>query len=162
MSPSLSRYQYKRLPFHSCIGKNSLAVTLFWPPRMWSGGAELTRDLWLANGRKDAATYQLTQVSMLHRSEHLFIIITIMKAIFRRGRRMALTFSSARLSPSPHLHLSTQPGSCQVIIIGLYHIVLICHITSKPLYDWILHWIYQTSRAPTKPRNAPSNQMTNK
>ena len=30
--------------------------------RMWSRGAELTRDLWLANGRKDAATYQLTRV----------------------------------------------------------------------------------------------------
>ena len=30
---------------------------------MWSGGAELTRDLWLANGRKDAATYELTRVS---------------------------------------------------------------------------------------------------
>ena len=30
--------------------------------RMWSRGAEMTRDLWLANGRKDAATYQLTRV----------------------------------------------------------------------------------------------------
>ena len=110
---------------------------------MWSGGAELTRDLWLANGRKDAATYQLTQVSMLHRSEHLFIIITIMKAIFRRGRRMALTFSSARLSPSPHLHLSTQPGSCQVIIIGLYHIVLICHIISKPFKGLFTSYVSQ-------------------
>merc|ERR1719402_1680267 len=27
----------------------------------WTGGAEMTRDLWLANGRKDAATYQLTR-----------------------------------------------------------------------------------------------------
>ena len=31
---------------------------------MWSRGAELTRDLWLANGRKDAATYQLTRVGV--------------------------------------------------------------------------------------------------
>jgi len=38
-------------------------LNLFSPSlsRMWSGGAELTRDLWLANGRKDAATYQLTR-----------------------------------------------------------------------------------------------------
>ena len=27
----------------------------------WTGGAELTRDLWLANGRKDAAIYRLTR-----------------------------------------------------------------------------------------------------
>ena len=27
----------------------------------WTGGAEMTRDLWLANGRKDAAIYRLTQ-----------------------------------------------------------------------------------------------------
>jgi len=27
----------------------------------WTGGAELTRDLWLANGRKDAAIYKLTR-----------------------------------------------------------------------------------------------------
>ena len=32
--------------------------------RMWSRGAEMTRDLWLANGRKDAATYQLTRVGV--------------------------------------------------------------------------------------------------
>ena len=41
----------------------STSTMLLSTSRMWSGGAELTRDLWLANGRKDAATYQLTRVS---------------------------------------------------------------------------------------------------
>ena len=60
--------------------------------RMWSRGAEMTRDLWLANGRKDAATYQLTRVGepiSIIKSGGIALVNKI--GMCRHGRRRALT-----------------------------------------------------------------------
>ena len=104
-------FSLRAFPGPNCTFPISLPLRLSkFTSRMWSGGAELTRDLWLANGRKDAATYQLTRVSKCHQLDKRSQYVS------RRGRKRVLTFWSARLSPSLLLHLSIQPGSCQVIL----------------------------------------------